>query len=308
MPTTAPLLTRPEGQGARDLHVSRRGLAGLFATGYAAFALSAEAEPIHTDEAGLVVETLRTGADGLPLYVARPEARGRFPLVIVVNEVFGVHEYIKDVCRRLAKLGYCAVAPQVFFRSDPTNALATTTDFATIQRLVAAAHNEQVMGDIASTLAWARGRPDVDFRRIGITGFCWGGAVVWMAAARFPEIKAGAAWYGRLSPPKPGDFMSDDQRRWPLQQVGELKASVLGLYGGKDLGIPRADVEAMRAALKADGRTRSEIVYYPDAAHGFHADYRSSYNAADAQDGWARLQAHFRANGVAPGARRGVFG
>ena len=308
MPRTAPLLTRPEGQAPGDLHLSRRGLAGLFATGYAAFALSAEAEPIRTDEDGLVVEAQRIGADGLPLYVARPSARGRFPLVIVVNEVFGVHEYIKDVCRRFAKLGYVAVAPQVFFRSDPTNTLATTTDFATIQKLVAAAHNEQVMGDLASVLAWARTQPAVDARRTGITGFCWGGAVVWMAAARFPEIRAGAAWYGRLSPPKPGDFMSDDQRPWPLQVADQLHAPVLGLYGGLDKGIPKADVDAMRERLRAAGKAGSDLVWYPDAQHGFHADYRPSYNEADARDGWERLLAHFRAHGVAPGARRGLFG
>ena len=308
MPRTAPLLTRPEGQAPADLHLSRRGLAGLFATGYAAFALSAEAEPIHTDEEGLVVEAARIGAEGLPLYVARPAARGRHPLVIVVNEVFGVHEYIKDVCRRFAKLGYVAVAPQVFFRSDPTNTLAVTTDFATIQKLVAAAHNEQVMGDLGSVLAWARTQPTVDARRIGITGFCWGGAVVWMAAARFPDIRAGAAWYGRLSPPKPGEFMSDDQRQWPLQVADQLNAPVLGLYGGLDKGIPKADVDAMRERLRAAGKAGSDLVWYPDAQHGFHADYRPSYNATDARDGWERLLAHFRAHGVAPGARRGLFG
>lgn len=285
MPTTAPLLTRAEGQGARDLHLSRRGLAGLFATGYAAYGLSAQAEPIRTDEAGLEVEMLRTGADGLPLYVARPAARGRYPLVLVVNEVFGVHDYIKDVCRRFAKLGYVAVAPQVFFRSDPENALAATTDFATIQKLVAAARNEQVMGDVASVLAWARGRPDVDFRRVGITGFCWGGAVVWRAAMTDPDIRAGVAWYGRLGALVP--------------RAGEVKVPVLGLYGGQDKGIPQSDVEAMRAALAKAGKAGSSLVVYPDAPHGFHADYRDSYTPAAAEDGWKRMLAHFRKNGVA---------
>ncbi len=288
--------------------LSRRGLAGLFATGYAAYALAADAEPIVTDEAGLTAEALVTGAEGLPLYVARPAGRGRFPVVLVVNEVFGVHAYIKDVCRRFAKLGYVAVAPQFFFRADPANALAATTDFAQVQKLVATARNEQVMGDIATTLAWARTQPFVDARRIAVTGFCWGGAVVWMAAARFPEIRAGAAWYGRLSAPKPGQFMSDDQRPWPLDVAAQLRAPVLGLYGGKDAGIPEADVQAMRARLQAAGQRGSDIVWYPDAQHGFHADYRATYNAADAQDGWTRLLAHFRANGVAPGARRGLFG
>ena len=307
MPRTAPALTRPEGTLPGDLNLSRRGLAGLFATGYAAFALSAEAEPIHTDEAGLTTEELRTGSDGLPLYVARPAARGRYPLVIVVNEVFGVHAYIKDVCRRFAKLGYVAAAPQLFFRNDPNNTLASTEDFKAITTIVGAAHNEQVMGDLNTTLAWAGTQPFVDRKRIAVTGFCWGGAVVWEAATRFPEIKAGVAWYGRLAPPKPGEFMSDDQRRWPLQQVAELKAPVLGLYGGLDKGIPREDVDAMRAAMKRAGKP-GDLVFYPDAQHGFHADYRSSYNEADAKDGWSRLLAFFAAHGATPGRAHGLFG
>ncbi len=303
----APLLTRPEGTPVRDLQLSRRGLAGLFATGYAAYALCADAEPIHTDEAGLVVDQVRAGADGLPLYVARPASKGRYPLVVVVNEVFGVHEYIKDVCRRFAKLGYAAVAPQFFFRNDPANTLASTQDFKTIQTIVAAAHNEQVMGDVDTTLAWAGTQPFVDHKRIAITGFCWGGAAVWMAAARFPEIRAGAAWYGRLAPPKAGDFMSDDRRQWPLQIVNDLHAPVLGLYGGLDKGIPREDVDAMRAAMKRAGKP-GDLIFYPDAQHGFHADYRSSYNEADAKDGWTRLLAFFAAHGVAPGRAHGLFG
>ena len=307
MPAPAPLLTRPEGSDPRDLHLSRRGLAGLFATGYAAYALSADAEPIHTDEAGLAIEEVRAGAEGLPLYVARPAARGRYPVVVVVNEVFGVHAYIKDVCRRFAKLGYVAVAPQFFFRNDPNNSLATTQDFKTIQTIVGAAHNEQVMGDVDTALAWAGAQPFVDRKRIAVTGFCWGGAVAWMAAARFPEIKAAVAWYGRLAPPKPGEFMSDDARRWPLQIVDQLHAPVLGLYGGLDKGIPREDVDAMRAAMKRAGKA-GELIYYPDAQHGFHADYRSSYNEADAKDGWSRLLAFFAVHGAAPGRAHGLFG
>lgn len=303
----APALTRPEGSDPRDLHLSRRGLAGLFATGYAAYALSADAEPIHTDEAGLAIDQVRAGAEGLPLYVARPAGRGRHPLVVVVNEVFGVHEYIKDTCRRLAKLGYVAVAPQFFFRNDPANTLATTQNFTRIQTIVKAAHNEQVMADVSTTLGWAGEQPFVDRKRIAITGFCWGGAVVWMAAARFPEIRAGVAWYGRLSPPKPGEFMSDDARQWPLQVVDQLHAPVLGLYGGLDKGIPREDVDAMRAALKRAGKP-GDLVFYPDAQHGFHADYRASYNEADARDGWTRLLAFFAAHGAAPGRAHGLFG
>jgi carboxymethylenebutenolidase len=305
-----PHLTRPEGSAPQDFHLSRRGIAGLMFTGYAAYALSAEAEPIHTDDVGLVTEnlTIAEGADSLPAYVARPAAKGRYPAIIVVSEVFGVHEYIRDVCRRLAKLGYVAVAPAFFFRADPNNTLAQTSDFTVIQKIVATAHNEQVMGDVGATLAWLQQQPFVDKKRLAVTGFCWGGAVVWMSVDRYPALKAGVAWYGRLSPPAPGTFMSDDDRKWPLQLTSELHTPVLGLYGGLDKGIPPADIEAMRAQLKAAGQTEDQLIVYPDAQHGFHADYRSSYNKAAAEDGWARMLAFFKAEHMEPGARHGVFG
>ena len=307
-----PVLTRPEGTPAADLHLSRRGWLGgaAFAAGYAAFALDARAAPITTDAEGLVAETvfIPEGSGAVPAYLARPAARGRYGAVVVVNEVFGVHEYIRDVCRRLAKLGYVAIAPQFFVRSDPDNRLAKTEDFAEIQRIVGQAHNEQVMGDVAATLDWLKAQPFTDRRRLAITGFCWGGAVVWEAATRFPELRAGVAWYGRLSPPAPGQFMSDDARRWPLQQVAEMRVPVLGLYGGQDKGIPTADVDRMREALRAAGKTGYELHTYPEAQHGFHADYRSSYDPAAAQDGWSRLQRFLIDHGATPGPRRGMFG
>jgi carboxymethylenebutenolidase len=302
-------LTRPEGSRPDDFNLSRRGIAGLMFSGYAAYALSAEAEPIHTDDVGLVTDNLVLPGDaGLPAYVARPAGRGRYPAIIVVSEVFGVHDYIRDVCRRFAKLGYVAIAPAFFFRADPQNTLATTTDFAVIQKIVATAHNDQVMGDVGTTLDWLQNQPFVDRKRLAITGFCWGGAVVWMAVDKYPTLKAGVAWYGRLAPPAPGQFMSDDHRRWPLQLAGELHTPVLGLYGGLDKGIPPTDIEAMRAALKAAGQTEDQLIVYPDAQHGFHADYRSSYNKAAAEDGWARLLAFLKAEHVEPGARHGLFG
>jgi carboxymethylenebutenolidase len=302
-------LTRPEGSRPEDFNLSRRGIAGLMFSGYAAYALSAEAEPIHTDDVGLVTDNLVLPGDaGLPAYVARPAGRGRYPAIIVVSEVFGVHDYIRDVCRRFAKLGYVAIAPAFFFRADPQNTLATTTDFAVIQKIVATAHNDQVMGDVGTTLDWLQNQPFVDRKRLAITGFCWGGAVVWMAVDKYPTLKAGVAWYGRLAPPAPGQFMSDDHRRWPLQLAGELHTPVLGLYGGLDKGIPPTDIEAMRAALKAAGQTEDQLIVYPDAQHGFHADYRSSYNKAAAEDGWARLLAFLKAEHVEPGARHGLFG
>jgi len=289
------ILTRPDGTEAADLHLSRRGFAALVAMGYAAFGAAAEAAPIATPADGLTIASV-TMPGGLPAFVARPAGNGRHPVVIVVNEVFGVHEYIRDICRRFAKLGFVAVAPEFFYRADPQRTLAQTTDFAVIRKIVGTADNEQVMGDIKTTLAWLAVQPFAN-QHVGITGFCWGGAVVWMAAARFPQIKAGVAWYGRLAGPKPGDPVTE-VRKYPLDIAGQLNAPVLGLYGALDKGIPVADVETMRAALKQAGKTGSDLIVYADADHGFHADYRPSYNAKDASDGWARLLRHFRANGV----------
>ncbi len=309
--TTAPRLTRPEGPGPQDFNLSRRGLAGLLTAGYAAYAYSADAAPIVTDADGLTVETVSVPENGgaLPAYVARPAAAGRYAAVLVVCEVFGVHEHIRDLCRRLAKLGYVAIAPAFFVRADPDNQLAQTQDFALIQKIVGTARNEQVMGDVGATLAWLEQQPFVDRKRLAITGFCWGGAVVWMACARFPELKAGAAWYGRLSRPPATAFMGEDVRQWPLEIVGQLTAPVIGFYGGKDQGIPITDVEAMRAALRAAGKTESQLIVYPEAQHGFNADYRSSYNEAAAKDAWTRMLAHFAANHAAPGKARGwLFG
>jgi carboxymethylenebutenolidase len=311
MPPTSPSLTRPEGSEPQDHNLSRRALAGLLSAGYAAYAFSAEAAPIVTDGEGLTLEQVlipEGAGPALPAYVARPAGSGRYAAVLVVSEVFGVHEHIRDLCRRLAKLGYVAVAPAFFFRNDPDNTLAQTQDFALIQKIVGAARNEQVMGDVSATLKWLEDQPFVDRKRLAITGFCWGGAVVWMACARFPELRAGAAWYGRLSHPAAAAFMGDDPRAWPLDIAPTLTAPVLGLYGGKDQGIPLTDIEAMRSALKAAGKTDSQLVVYPDAQHGFNADYRSSYNAAAATDGWTRMLAHFAANHAAPGKKHGFFG
>jgi len=297
IPTRAPSLTRPEGSQPDDFRLSRRGVAAVFFSGYAAAALSAQAEPIHTDEAGLVIEAPELPSEGQAInaYVARPSAAGRFPVVIVVNEIFGIHDYIKDVCRRFAKLGYAAVAPNFFIRAgDP----APLSDMGQVMKIVAQASDAQVMGDVGATLKFLKAQPWADASKIAITGFCWGGKVVWLAAATYPEIKVGVAWYGRLAPP-PGT-PSDPKVQWPVDLAAQLKAPVLGLYGAKDQGIPQASVEAMRAALKAAGKTTSQIVVYPDAPHGFHADYRPSYVEADAKDGWNRLLAHFAANGVPP--------
>ncbi len=280
-------LTRPEGSEPQDFNVSRRGaVASMFFAGYALSALAADAKPVTTPTDGLIIDEvlIPNGAPmPLPAYVARPKGAGRHPTILVTNEIFGIHDYIKDTCRRLAKLGFVAVAPDYFYRAGVN--LPALTDIAQIRPIVALATPDQVDGDVKAVTDWAKTQKFVDAKKIGITGFCWGGAVVWRSAMVNPDIKAGVAWYGQLKP--------------LIARAAELKAPVLGLYGALDQGIPQTDVEAMRAALQAAGKTGSSIKVYDDAQHGFHADYRASYNEADAKDGWARLLAHFKANGVA---------
>jgi carboxymethylenebutenolidase len=294
-------LSRPEGFTAEDLKTTRRTLGGLLFAGYALGAGPLNAAAITTDTEGLFAAAVKIPSGGveLPAYIAMPEKARRKPVVIVVSEVFGLHEYIRDLCRRLAKAGYVAVAPDFFVRAgDP----APLDDFAEIRKIVETATNDQILGDIQATIDWLGSKPELgqkekafaDLKRVGITGFCWGGAAVWMAAALVPKIKAGVAWYGRLVKPKAGDFLGAEDRPWPVDVAGRLHAPVLGLYAGQDKGIPVSDVEAMRAALAAAGDKRSEIQVFPDAQHGFHADYRSAYNQADAEAGWNRLLDWFK--------------
>lgn len=288
------VLKRPEGHEPADLHLTRRGIAGAFFAGYAAAALSAQAEPIHTDEEGLIVESVMVPTTNfmLPAYIARPRAgHPRRPAILVASEIFGIHDYIKDVCRRLAKLGYVAIAPAFFARAgDP----APLSDMKAVMAIVQKASDQQVMSDVGATLAWLKAQPFVNARELAITGFCWGGGVTWLACETWPELRCGVAWYGKLVR-QPN---ADAERLWPAELAGRLKAPVLGLYGGKD---PLAQgVPAMREALARAGKTGSEIIVYPDAGHGFHADYRASYNPADAADGWARMLAFFAAHGAAP--------
>lgn len=295
-------LTRPEGTLPEDLHATRRGLGGMLFAGYALAGLAANAQTaaqmIRTPSVGLNTATFNIpvqSGGAMPAYVAYPAARGRWPAIIVISEVFGVHEYIRDICRRLARAGYFAVAPDLFFRSGQD--LANITDTAQIQRIVSTATNEQVMADIQAVLFWGNQQPAAA-KNVGITGFCWGGAVVWMAMQRFPVFKAGVAWYGRLKKPAPGAFLGDEARQWPIDVVPTLRAPVLGLYASQDQGIPLADVEEMKALLVANKKRGSSIMVYDGAQHGFHADYRASYNAAAASDGWSRMLAHFAANGL----------
>ena len=289
-------LSTPEG----NFDPTRRTIAAsLFFSGYAAAAVSSCAAPVTTPSDELITEDVTVaGAGGyqLPAYVARPASGPARAAIIVVNEIFGIHDYIKDVCRRFAREGYVALAPDYFDRAgDP----APLTDFNQIRAIVGQAGHEQVMGDTEGALYWLAEQSFVK-DAIGITGFCWGGTVVWMAAARFAHVKAGVAWYGRLAAPAPNAAFAETGRAYPYDIAATIHAPVLGLYGGQDQGIPLADVENMRAALSAaDNPTGSEIVVYPDAHHGFHADYRESYNAEAAADGWRRCLAWFREHGVA---------
>ena len=292
------ILPRPEGPSAEDLKLSRRAAVGsMFFTGYAAAALGANAQPITTPDAGLKIEEVlipNGEPNPLPAYVARPDKPGRHPHIIVVCEIFGIHAWIKDICKRWAHEGYVAIAPAFFHRAgDPSQ----MTDYAQVRPIVEKATLPQVMGDVGTVLGWLGKQRFAKKGKSGITGFCWGGTVVWMAAAQHPKIGAGVALYGRVvtPTPRPGDPPpAEPGRPYPIDVAGKLKAPVLGLYGAKDRGIPVEAVERMRAALKAAGKTDSEIIIYPDADHGFLADYRPSYNEAAAKDAWARSRAWFK--------------
>lgn len=283
----------PTPEGPQDLKLSRRTLGGLLFTGYAAAALGAEARPIVTGDHGLIAGSVSFVGSGetdyppsLPAYVARPQGPGPYPVVIVVNEIFGLHAYIQDVCRRLARQGYVAMAPGYFARAgDP----ATMTGFPEIMAVVRATPHAQVMADTGAALTWLGSQPWADIARAGITGFCWGGTVVWMACTAH-DFKAGGAFYGRMVAPSQN---AEADRRWPVEIAGELRCPVLGFYGDQDQGIPLDTVEQMRAALLAAGRIDSEIIVYPGADHGFHADYRPMYDAAAATDAWTRLSTLF---------------
>jgi carboxymethylenebutenolidase len=247
---------------------------------------------ISTDATGLEAGEVKIPtADGqMPGYRAMPANGGPFPLVLVVQEIFGVHEHIKDICRRFAKLGYCAVAPELYARQGD---VAKLTDIQEIvSTIVAKVPDAQVMSDLDSSVAWAEKSSKGDAKRLGITGFCWGGRIVWLYAAHSPRLKAGVAWYGRLV----GEPSALTPKN-PLDIVSDLKAPVLGLYGAADQGIPTDTVEKMQSALRA-ANNPSQIVLYPDTPHGFYADYRPSYRQEAAQDGWKRLQAWFKQHGV----------
>lgn len=262
------------------------------ATGFALATQPVAADTtITTDTHGLTVGEVQVPtADGsIPAYRAMPASQDPFPVVLVVQEIFGVHEHIKDVCRRLAKAGYLAIAPEMFVRQGNVANLKSIDD---IRAVVAKVPDAQVMSDLDATVAFAGGSGG-DLDRLGITGFCWGGRITWLYAAHSARVKAAVAWYGRLvgepTPLTP---------KHPVDVAADLKAPVLGLYGGADQGIPLDTVDAMRTACTTAGKT-CEIVVFDGAPHAFHADYRPSYRAEPAKAGWARLLAWFKAHGLA---------
>jgi carboxymethylenebutenolidase len=269
----------------------REAIVTTLATGFALAVSPAGAETITTGSDGLTVGEVKipVGDMEIPAYRAMPAKGGPFPVALVVQEIFGVHEHIKDVCRRFAKLGYMAIATELYARQGDVSNLKSIDE---IRAIVSKVPDEQVMGDLDATVEYAKQTGKGDVARLGITGFCWGGRIVWLYAAHSKLLKAGVAWYGRLVGDK-----SDLFPKHPLDVATELKAPVLGLYAGKDTGIPLDSVDKMREAVKK-AKVDSEIIVYPEAQHGFHADYRPSYNEANAKEGWSKLQAWFKKYGA----------
>ncbi len=263
--------------------------------GFAAAVMPVTAQSvIKTDTQGLQVGevSIPVGDHKMAAYMAKPQGATKAPVVLVISEIFGVHEHIADVARRFAKAGYLAIAPELFTRQGDAGSYGEIAKL--IAEVVSKVPDAQVMGDLDAAVKWA-GANGGDTGKLAVTGFCWGGRITWMYAAHQPQVKAGVAWYGRLvGAPNPL------QPKNPADVAGTLHAPVLGLYGGQDTGIPIPTVDQMKTALAAGSAAakRSEIHVYPDAPHAFHADYRPSYRKEAADDGWRRCMAWFKANGV----------
>ncbi|MEY3262445.1 MAG: hypothetical protein RLZZ620_1497 [Pseudomonadota bacterium] len=270
--------------------------AGALGIGFVAASEPVLAQAIKTDFTGIKAgeQDIPVGSFNMPAYISRPDkASGSLPIIIVVSEIFGVHEYIADTTRRFAKLGYLAIAPEFFTRAGDPNTFGTIAEIQS--NIVAKTPDTQVLADLKAAIAWA-GKNGGDLKKVGVTGFCWGGRITWLSAT-LPEVKAGVAWYGRLV----GDKTANNPRQ-PVEIAADLKAPVLGLYGSADTGIPLDTVEQMKAALaKASSNPAakaSKFEIYPDAPHAFHADYRNTYREGPAKDGWAKCLAWFKQYGV----------
>jgi carboxymethylenebutenolidase len=281
--------------GLRDYPLARRGFVMTsLISGFTLATQRVEAQVIHTDTTGIDAGETQIPVPGgsLPAYYARPAKGTNFPIVLVNEEIFGVHEYIKDICRRLAKLGYLAVATEYYARIGDLSKMTDVKQIFT--DVISKEPDAQYLADEDLTLDWAAHNKG-DIRRVGVIGFCRGGRQTWLFAAHNPHVKAAVAWYGPLL----GDRTAI-QPATATDYADQLKAPLLGLYGGQDQSIPVDSVHAAEAKAKAAHKT-VEIVIYPDAPHGFHADYRPSYRQADAEDGWKRMLAWFKRYGVAPG-------
>jgi carboxymethylenebutenolidase len=261
------------------------------ATGFALAVQPISAKTIATDAKGLVAGAVKIPVkDGeIPAYRAMPAKTGTFPIVLVIQEIFGVHEHIQDVCRRFAKLGYVAIAPQLFVRQGDVLKLSNIDE---IRKVVAKVPDAQVLSDLDATVDWAVKSAKGNAEKLAITGFCWGGRITWMYSAHNPQVKAGVAWYGRLV-----GNTTELTPKHPVDIASALSVPILGLYGGKDTGITLDTVEQMRDRLKSSS-SQSDIIVYPNAPHAFFADYRPSYREKEAKNGWKRLQAWFKQHGV----------
>jgi carboxymethylenebutenolidase len=280
----------------RAAPVSRRGFmtaSAATAAGYTLAAGPVRAQVVTTDTAGLTLgEAKAKVADGeMPVYFAKPANVQNPPVILVAMEIFGLHEYIRDVTRRLAKLGAFAVAPDYYFRKGED--LTKITEMPKLLPLVNSKPDAELISDLDATVAWAKSQGG-DTGRLGIIGFCRGGRTVWEYSAASPSLKAGVAFYGPLVDPEP---LKGIWPKSPTDLAADMKAPVLGLYGEADQGIPVAAVEAMKAKLQAAGK-KAEFKIYPGAPHRFHADYRPSYRKEAADDAWAQMTAWFKANKV----------
>jgi carboxymethylenebutenolidase len=274
--------------------VDRRGfMKTALGAGFAAAALPVVGQSvIKTDTAGLTAGEVSIMVDGqkVPVYRAQPQGKTGLPVILVVSEIFGVHEYIADVARRFAKQGYLALAPELFVRQGNAGGYASIAEL--LKEVIAKVPDAQVTKDLDACVAWAKGNGG-NTDKLGVTGFCWGGRIAWLYAAHNPAVKAGVAWYGHLV----GDKTALTPA-YPMDIAANLRAPVLGLYGAKDQGIPLESVGKMKNAL-ADGSSKSEFKIYENSGHAFHADYRPSYVEADAKDGWNRCLSWFKSHGVA---------
>ena len=285
---------------ARSTQFSRRGFAATATGLVAGFTLCTgplNAATIVTDDNGLDAGEVTVPVSGgsMPAYRAKPKGKTHLPTVLVVQEIFGVHEHIRDICRRFAHLGYYAIAPSLYSRYGDPGKYDMTTVQQLVTEIVGKVPDSEVMSDLDSTVAFAGG-DGANTTKLAITGFCWGGRIVWLYAAHNQNLKAGVAWYGQLRGPA---TVNPLRPKYPLELVDQINAPVLGFYGGQDKGIPISDVEDMKAALAKAGKRKSKLEVFMDSGHGFFADYRPSYNEKDAKDGWRQLQAWFKSNGVA---------